>query len=75
MASRLGIDRLLVTDLAGDLVYCAGLWRPTVVVGQDLLVRLRPAALEAVRATGRPTPAAVIPSGRFWPTLPRARRG
>jgi beta-lactamase regulating signal transducer with metallopeptidase domain len=47
---RLGIRRLLVTELPERLAFCAGLLRPTVVVSAALVRSLEPAALEAVLA-------------------------
>jgi Zn-dependent protease with chaperone function len=47
---RLGIRRLLVTELPERLAFCAGLLRPTVVVSAALLRSLEPAPLEAVLA-------------------------
>jgi Zn-dependent protease with chaperone function len=50
LARGLGIQRLVVTGLGPDLAFCAGLWRPTVVVSRDLLERLPTPALAAVLA-------------------------
>lgn len=47
---RLGIRRLVVTDLPERLAYCAGLLRPTVVVSAALIRSLDPVPLEAVLA-------------------------
>ena len=49
-SGRLGIRRLLVTGLPGELAFCAGLTRPTVVVSASLLRSLDPAPLDAVLA-------------------------
>lgn len=49
MAQRLGIRRLVVTDIDG-VAFCAGLLRPTVVVGRDVVERLAAGPLAAILA-------------------------
>ena len=50
LARRLGIERLVVTELGPDLAFCAGVLRPSVVVSRDLLQRLPAPAVAAILA-------------------------
>jgi beta-lactamase regulating signal transducer with metallopeptidase domain len=50
LARRLGIERLVVTELGPDLAFCAGVVRPSVVVSRDLLERLPAPAVAAILA-------------------------
>lgn len=58
LAARLHIRRLVVSDLPGNVAYCAGLWRPVVVVSRNLIEHLAPDPLAAVLAHERARPCA-----------------